>query len=99
MSFQVGQMRFAWKVTCNHLLLALDREIFVGEIIFDNLLFMQGPDFRRWLNGHIIALMFCRVEECLRTGGICYRAFPEYTDAAGELVARRAVKEVDWRRC
>ena len=29
-----------WKVTCYHLLLATDREFFVGEIILDNLLFM-----------------------------------------------------------
>ena len=55
------------ETTWSHLDLALDREIFVGEIIFDNLLFMQWPDFRRWLNRHIIALMFYRMEGRLKT--------------------------------
>ena len=32
--------RGTWKVTCSHLFLALGRKFFVGEITFDNLLFM-----------------------------------------------------------
>ena len=39
-SFQVEQERVTWKVTCRHLLLALGRKFFFGEIILDNLSFM-----------------------------------------------------------